>query len=78
MGTAGVVEGEVAADAGRDGRHGVVGVKVDLLVLERAPKPLDEDVVAPVAVAVYADLDAVAREQSGERGTRVPNAAFPV
>ena len=48
---AGVVEVEVAADAGRGGRHGMVGVEIDLFVLERAPERFDEDVVAPAAVA---------------------------
>ena len=36
MGTAAVVEGEVAADPGRRVRDGVVGVQVDLFVLEGA------------------------------------------
>ena len=45
MGTAAVVEDEVAADPGRRARDGVVGVQVDLFVLEGAPESFDEDVV---------------------------------
>ena len=37
--------------------HAVVGVQVDLLVLERAPEPLDEHVVEAAALAVHADRD---------------------
>lgn len=70
MRTTGVVEGEVAPDAGgRDG-HRLVAVQVDLLVLERAPEPLDEDVVAPAAFPIHADRDAVVLEQPGEVGAR--------
>src|SRR5579883_2401638 len=35
-----------------------VAMKVDLLVLHRAPRPLDEDVVDPAALAVHADAAA--------------------
>ena len=42
-----VVEGDVAADAFAGSAHRLVGVQVDLLVLDRAPHPFDEDVVAP-------------------------------
>ena len=40
-----VEEAEVAAEAALGDGHVVVGVQVDLLVLHRAPQPLDEDVV---------------------------------
>src|SRR3990172_1643064 len=52
VGTAGVVEREVAADAGGGGRHRGVPVEIPLLVLERAPEALDEEVVAPAAAAI--------------------------
>src|SRR3990172_150048 len=65
--TASVVEREVAPDAGGGGGDGVVRVQVDLLVLEGAPEPLDEDVVAPAAPAVHADPDAVLEQEPGER-----------
>ncbi len=53
----GVVEVDVTADglpgvADRD-----VGMQVDLFVLDRAPDPFDEDVIAPAALAVHADPD---------------------
>ncbi len=40
-----VVEGQIAADASAGLGHGLVGVEVDLLVFDRPPEPLDEDVV---------------------------------
>src|SRR5208337_4562834 len=65
-----VVEAEVVADAGARLGHVVVGVQVDLLVLERAPEPLDEDVVQTAALAVHADGDAALaqRRREGFRG----------
>lgn len=44
--TARVVEGEVTAQASGGGGNRIVRVQIDLLVLERAPEPLDEDVIA--------------------------------
>ena len=46
--------------------HGVVGVQVDLLVLQRAPEPLDEDVVVEAALAIHADLDPALQQYVGE------------
>jgi len=37
----------------------VLGVQLDMLVLHRAPEPLDKDVVHPPSFAIHADLDAV-------------------
>lgn len=55
----GVVKLQVAAD----GRSGLadrsVGVQIDLLVLNRFPDALHEDIVAPAAAAVHADADSV-------------------
>src|SRR4051794_14996595 len=65
-----VVEVDVAANAFAGRAHGLVGMQVDLLVLDRAPHPFDEDVVAPAALAVHRDADAVFVQQSGERATR--------
>jgi hypothetical protein len=45
-------------------------MEIDLLVLEGAPEPFDEDVVAPAALAVHADLDTVGLGQPREGGTR--------
>ena len=47
MGPAAVVEGHIAADRGPGVGDGVVGPQVNFLILDRPPKPLDEDVVAP-------------------------------
>ncbi len=45
-----------------------LGPEIDLLVLDGAPQPLDEDVVPPAALAVHADPDVVVLEQSSEVG----------
>ena len=45
----------------------VVGLEIYLLVLHRFPQPLDKHVVAPGDLAVHADADILALEQSGER-----------
>jgi len=39
-------------------------VQTDLLVLDRFPEPLDDDVVAPAALAVHADLDGLAPQKA--------------
>jgi hypothetical protein len=57
--TPAVVEGEVQSDPGLGFRHGVVGMQIDLFVLDRLPQPLDEHVVAPGTASVHADLDFV-------------------
>src|SRR5450432_2783985 len=66
----GVVEVDVAADPFSGSAHALVGVEVDLLVLDRAPHPFDEYVVAPASLAVHRDADAVPVEQSGELAAR--------
>src|SRR4051794_35311019 len=65
-----VVEVDVAADAFARGAYGFVGMQVDLFVLDRAPYPFDEHVVAPAAFAVHRDADAVAMEQPSELAAR--------
>src|SRR5690349_6131413 len=52
-----IVKHEMLADAGSRIADRVVGVQIDLLVLDRLPQPLDEDVVPPAALAVHADAD---------------------
>jgi hypothetical protein len=52
VGTPVVEEGEVAGEATPDVGDGLVSVQVDLLVLDGAPEPFDEDVVPPAALAV--------------------------
>ncbi len=48
MGSPIVEAGEVAPEPRAHTRHGFVGVQIDLLVLDGAPEPLDEHVVAPL------------------------------
>src|SRR5271168_3834509 len=61
-----VVEVQIAADRGPGLGDAVVGPQIDLLVFDRSPEPLDEDVVAPGALAVHADPDAVVGQKAGE------------
>src|SRR4051794_13877544 len=69
MRTLGVVEVEVATDRGASFGNRVVGSEIYLLVLHRAPDPLDKNVVAPCILAVHANRDAVPDEDAGEAGT---------
>ena len=57
MWTSGVIEGQISTDACSGLRHGFVGVEIDLLIFDRPPKPLDEDIVSPCALAVHRDGD---------------------
>ncbi len=66
MRPAGVVEGQVGAQTGLGGRDRIVGFQIHIFVLDVLPRPLDEDVVAPAALAVHADLNAMLIEHSGE------------
>lgn len=61
-----VVEGQIPADRSARVGHTGVGAQVNLLVCHRFPDALDEDVVAPGALAVHADPDARADQQGGE------------
>ena len=62
---------EVASDARASHLHGVVGVQVDLLILQRTPEPLDEDVVEPAPLAIHADLDSAIQQYVGKVLRRV-------
>src|SRR3954462_11093633 len=66
MGPAPIVEGQIPADRGAGLADRVVGSEVDLLVLDRPPEPLDEDVVAPGALAAHAYGDAGLVQHVGE------------
>src|SRR3954447_18362949 len=66
MRSAGLVEAEIPADRGAGVGDRVVSSEVDLLVLDRSPEPLDEDVVAPGTLAVHADGDPVPGQPPGE------------
>src|SRR3954453_9055555 len=67
MGSAGVVKAEVTGERIPYLGHGIVGLEVYLLVLDGAPEPLHEHIVAPCASAVHADGDGVVGQQSGKR-----------
>ena len=53
-----VAELQIASYRGAGFGDAGVGPEIDFLVFDRAPQPLDEDVVAPGALAVHADGDA--------------------
>src|SRR5688572_2597243 len=61
-----IVEAEIPADRGAGLGDRVVSSEVDLLVLDRSPEPLDEDVVAPGTLAVHADGDPISGQRTGE------------
>jgi hypothetical protein len=63
-----VVEFQIPTDPGARLADAVVGPEIDFFVFDRAPEPLDEDVVTPGRLAVYADRDGVVEKQTGERG----------
>ena len=63
-----VVELQIPTDRGARLADAVIGPEVDLLVFDRAPEPLDEDVVAPRSLAVHADGDGLRQQQAGELG----------
>ena len=54
------------------------GSEIDLLVLDRPPEPLDEDVVAPGTLAVHADGDAGLVQHAGEVVAGEPRALIGV
>jgi hypothetical protein len=53
-----VVECQIVGDAAACGRHGVVGMQLNLFVFDATPQTLDEDVVAPGPFSVHDDLEA--------------------
>ena len=63
-----VVEGQIAADPGTGFRDAGIGPQVDLLVFDGPPQALDEDIVAPGALAIHADLDLAGSQHLDELG----------
>jgi len=61
-----VVERDIAADEVLGFACRLVGAQINLLVLNRSPKALDEHVVAPGALTVHADSDATTFERCHE------------
>src|SRR5271156_5598484 len=62
-----VVEVYPSADAGPRFAAVRIGFQVDLLIFDRAPQPLDEDVVHEAAAPVHRDRDPGRLQLSGER-----------
>src|SRR6202167_2982821 len=70
MGPSGIVEGQITTDRRTGLADAVVSSQINLLVFDAAPQPFDEDVVAPGALAVHADRDAVVGQHAGEGRAR--------
>src|SRR3954453_17574110 len=66
MRSAAVVKTEIPADRGAGLGDRVVSSQVDLLVFDRSPEALDEDVVTPSTLAVHADGDFVCGQDTDE------------
>ena len=63
-----VVEVQMTADRSAGLADAVVGSEIDLLVFDRAPEPLDENVVPPCSLAVHADGDGLPQKEAGDVG----------
>ena len=66
MRTRAVVEGDPGSEPGARFAPVSIVLEVDVLVLQRAPQPLDENVVEETTAPVYRDADASPFEGSGE------------
>src|SRR5690606_26983220 len=66
MWASGVVKGQISTNAPTGLGHSLVGVEVDLLVFDRTPEPLDEDIVPPRALAIHRDGDLRLLQHGGE------------
>ena len=53
-----IVKCKVVFKTGEQRRHRCVSIRIDVLVLDRAPETLDEDVVQSAATAIHADANA--------------------
>ena len=67
MRSSAVVETEVAGQRRVEFSGRLVGMQIDILVLDAAPQPLDEHVVNPASFAVHANRHVVGVERLGER-----------
>ena len=55
MGSPGIIEAvDVATKRGAGLGNVSIGARIDLLIFDRPPKPLDKDIVPPRALAVHA------------------------
>ncbi len=62
-----IVKVQIAADRGARFAGALAGLQIHLLVFHRFPQPLDEHIIAPRALAVHADRNAVLDQHAGER-----------
>ena len=67
MWTSAIIKIQVAADRSAGVADAFVGPQIYYLVFNAAPKPLDEHVVPPSALAVHADGDLVFNQHASER-----------
>src|SRR4029077_5050878 len=63
-----VVEVQIPTERSACLANSVIGMQIDLLVLDRSPQPLDKDIITPRAATIHADRDRVLQQQAGERG----------
>ena len=61
-----VVKGDELPETGFGMGNRVVGLEINLLVLDGSPEAFDEDVVPSEAFPVYADANAIFLEGAGE------------
>ena len=62
----GVVEREIVRQMMPSVGYGLIGMQIDMLVLDAAPEALDEDIVKPAALAVHADPDRMVFQYLGK------------
>src|ERR1700678_4103541 len=67
MGPQAIVEIQISAEGSLRDADAVVGMQINLLVFDRFPNALDENIVAPGALAVHADRD-LAGDQNAREG----------
>src|SRR3954451_23006355 len=63
-----IIEDEVTGQRGACLADTVVSAYIDLLVFDRSPQPLDENIVPPGAAPIHANRDRVLYQQSRESG----------
>src|SRR5437899_9612336 len=61
-----IVEADPFADTGFGLATLAIALEIDILMLQRAPQPLDEDIVHPAAATIHRDLDASLSERASE------------
>lgn len=61
-----IIEGQVARHALLGVVDGLVGMKIDLLILEAPPQPFNKDVVSPPSGPSHANLNPMSLQKPGE------------